>query len=121
MLKNQVRVKEAERDKILELFKNKNLNLHHCSLKERLEKSSVFFEDDLPTETISLGKAVSFKTSFGLKSKIRLVLPHETNPDLNKFSILSTLGCTIFGYSKGDKILWKSDGSLEEIEIIEVK
>lgn len=121
MIKSEVKVKEVERDKILQLFKNKSLNGFHETLKEKLEKSKVCKDHELPEKTISLGKSVSFKTSFGLKTKIKLVLPHETNPNLNKFSILSTLGCTIFGYSEGDKIIWKSDGIYEEIEITEVK
>ncbi|SFT48304.1 Transcription elongation factor, GreA/GreB, C-term [Lishizhenia tianjinensis] len=121
MVKTEVKVKEVERDKILKLFENKTLNSFHLTLKEKLENSKICKDDELPAKTISLGKLVSFKTSFGLKTKIKLVLPQDTDPNLNKFSILSTLGCTIFGYSEGDKVIWKSEGIYEEIEITEVK
>ncbi len=123
---HKVRLRQAQRDHILNIVMSESPiednKIHsYLILKQKLSKGMVCEGECIMDGYVELNSIVSIRTSFGYKYGLKLVLPHEADIQANKLSILSSLGCAIFGRKEGEKVKWYFQGEAENAEIIKVQ
>ncbi|MCB0477246.1 MAG: GreA/GreB family elongation factor [Crocinitomicaceae bacterium] len=90
------------------------------NLRERIEVGDACDDNYEQFDRIYMGRIFSIKTSFGIKSGIRLVEPENANMEFNRLSVLSSLGSQLYGRKEGEVIKMKNGDILEFVEIIYV-
>lgn len=122
-----VREQENECQTILKLLEaerpfQKEIMTSHALLKSKLGKCHLVSDDIHSDKVVRLGKIVSFKTSFGSKFGMQLVMPDEEYGDTrSKFSILSPLGCALYGQKAGDIVKWHFKEFVADVELTSVE
>lgn len=89
-------------------------------LKTELLSAKIKKEGKMPEDVIRYNSVVSIRTPFNTESSYQIVTPEKSNIKQNKISILSPMGLALFGYAKGDRIVWQFPSGTNEIEIIGV-
>lgn len=90
-------------------------------LTEELKMAKIVHRKDMPEDVIRFNSTVTIKTIFDVEKSYQLVTPEKSNIKLNKISVLAPMGLALFGYAKGDEILWKFPAGESYIKILEVK
>lgn len=122
---SEIKLRKSQRDNLLfrimsESPVEQNTVLSYLLLKEKLAKGQLYEDDDLLHNYVELNSLVTVKTSFGYKYGLKIVMPEESNIQMNKLSVLSALGCALLGHKEGDKVKWYFQGEAEFAEIIRV-
>jgi regulator of nucleoside diphosphate kinase len=89
-------------------------------LSVELKSAKIVKNDDMPQDVIRFNSFVTIYTSFNVERCYQIVVPEKSNVQQNKISILSPMGLALFGYAKGDHIVWQFPSGTNEIEIIGV-
>ncbi|PRZ23967.1 GreA/GreB family elongation factor [Flavobacterium granuli] len=89
-------------------------------LKTELLSAKIKKEGKMPEDVIRYNSVVRIRTPFNTESSYQIVTPEKSNIKQNKISILSPMGLALFGYAKGDRIVWQFPSGTNEIEIIGV-
>lgn len=89
-------------------------------LKTELQSAKIKKEGKVPEDVIRYNSVVSIRTPFNTESSYQIVTPEKSDIKQNKISILSPMGLALFGYAKGDRIIWQFPSGTNEIEIIGV-
>ncbi len=76
-----------------------------AQLEERLRRASVVDQNDIDTETVSVGVRVHVKDQkSGDSRKFQIVGPTEANPSEQKLSHESPIGKALLGHKRGDLV-----------------
>jgi|SRR5690606_38219793 len=86
-----------------------------------LSSARIVSEKDMPEDVIRFNSTVTIQTASDMKKSYQLVTPEKSNIKQNKLSVLAPMGLALFGYAKGDDILWQFPAGVSAINIIEVK
>ncbi|WP_413997675.1 GreA/GreB family elongation factor [Flavobacterium sp. W1B] len=89
-------------------------------LKLELQTAKIMKETKMPEDVIRYNSIVTIRTPFNTQSSYQIVTPEKSNIQQNKISILSPMGLALFGYAKGDRIVWQFPSGTNEIEIVGV-
>ncbi len=122
---NGIRIRKQQRDYLLEKLSSephldKTTSLSYGILRETLEKGEVIGADENLEKIVELNSVVAVKTSFGFKFGLRIVPPEEADLQFNRMSVLSSLGCALYGRKEGDRVRWYYEGTEEIAEIVRV-
>ena len=90
-------------------------------LTDELRRAKIVYRKDMPEDVIRFNSTVTIKTIFDVEKSYQLVTPEKSNIKLNKISVLAPMGLALFGYAKGDEILWKFPAGESYIKVLEVK
>lgn len=90
-------------------------------LSEELKTAQVVDEAEMPPDVVRFNSNVTVAFESGAEKKIQVVIPMDKDFQNNKISILTPLGSALFGYSKGDTVLWDFPSGKQHIKIIEVE
>lgn len=73
-------------------------------LKENFRDAIILDEKNMPSEIVRLYSIISVVSSSGMEEYFQLVPPDEVDLEMDKISVLSSLGCSVLGLSQGDVI-----------------
>lgn len=90
-------------------------------LNKELSVAKILSNRDMPDDVIRFNSMVTIQTAFDVKKTYQLVVPERSDIKLNKISVLAPMGLALFGYAKGDEILWQFPAGESAIKIIEVE
>lgn len=90
-------------------------------LTEELKSAHIVNDDQMPDDVVRFNSTVAVAYANGVKKTVQVVTPSERDFSSNKISVLTPLGSALFGYSKGDKVVWNFPKGNEEITISDVK
>ncbi|MBE0391327.1 GreA/GreB family elongation factor [Flavobacterium sp. PL002] len=90
-------------------------------LKLELLTAKVIEDEIMPDDVIRFNSIVSISTPYNVERSYQIVAPEKSDILQNKISILSPMALALFGYAKGDKIIWEFPSGMNTIEIIAVK
>ncbi|WP_370003116.1 GreA/GreB family elongation factor [Winogradskyella sp.] len=90
-------------------------------LSEELQTAHIVDEEEMPSDVIRFNSNATVAFESGVEKKIQIVIPMDKDFKNNKISILTPLGSALFGYSKGDTVLWDFPSGKQNIKIIEVE
>jgi len=91
-------------------------------LKKELEESTIYSEDELPSDVVCLkSEARISNTKTGKEFTFTLVMPDEANIQLKKVSVFAPIGIALFGYQTNDIITWEMPDGIQEFKILSVK
>jgi len=118
-------MRRKQRDYLLEMLStqpqlDETSTKSYALLRESLEQAKIVEDDAVLEKVIELNSIVAVKTSFGFKFGLRIVPPEEADLQFNRMSVLSSLGCAIFGRKEGEKVRWYFEGEEEIAEIVRV-
>ncbi|SEK97844.1 regulator of nucleoside diphosphate kinase [Maribacter orientalis] len=90
-------------------------------LETKMSNSIILEEEHLPAEIIQLYSKIIVKCGSKWKETFQIVAPSEENLKRNKVSVISSLGASLIGLSKGDKIQFGLPGSVLSLTVEKVK
>lgn len=90
-------------------------------LRENLQKATIMNETNMPSEIVRLYSIVSIVSSSGIEACFQLVPPDEVDLERDKVSVLSSLGCTVMGLSKGDTIRFGVPSDVVSLRLTKVQ
>lgn len=125
MEKIEIRLRKKQRDYLLEIVQSsvqidETTSWSYSTLRNTLENGVLVDDNDELDKVVEINSTVAVKTSFGFRFGLKLVLPEEGDMQFNKLSVLSSLGCALYGHKEGDKVKWYFEGEEEYAEIIRV-
>lgn len=83
--------------------------------------NAVLDEGRMPSDIVRLYSEVTLVGSSDHRDSFRLVPPGEEDPMTNQISVTSSLGASLIGFSKGDRITYGLPGSKISFTIEKVK
>ncbi|MBW8201267.1 GreA/GreB family elongation factor [Flagellimonas abyssi] len=86
-----------------------------------LNNAVVLDEGRMPSDIVRLYSEVTLVGSSDHRDSFRLVPPGEEDPMTNQISVTSSLGASLIGFSKGDRITYGLPGSKISFTIEKVK
>lgn len=121
----EIKLRRTQRDYLLERVMSESpvqqdTILAYLILKKTLANGHLVDDDDDLDRYVEIDSMVTIKTSFGFKFGLRIVRPEEGNIQCNKLSVLSPLGCALFGHKEGEKVKWYFQGDEEYAELVRV-
>lgn len=90
-------------------------------LSEELKTAHIVDEEEMPYDIIRFNSKVTVVFKNGIEETVQVVIPMDRDVNTNKISVLTPMGSALFGYSKGDTVLWDFPNGKQEINITEVK
>ncbi|MGG5809576.1 nucleoside diphosphate kinase regulator [Falsiroseomonas sp. CW058] len=92
-------------------------------LTEETDRAEVVPAGQVPPDVVEVGSLVEFRdTASGETREVRVVLPHETDIDAGRISILSLIGAGLIGVAQGRSIDWPTqDGRLRSLVLLRVE
>ena len=122
---NEIKLRKQQRDYLMEKLSaepqlDETTSMSYAILQETLNRGRIVGEDDNLDKTVEINSIVAVKTSFGFKFGLHIVLPEEADLQFNRMSVLSSLGCALYGRKEGDKVRWYFEGKEETAEIVRV-
>jgi len=90
-------------------------------LNNELAAAKIVSNKDMPDDVIRFNSTVTIQTSYNVTKSYQLVTPEKSDIKQNKVSVLAPMGLALFGYAKGDEILWQFPAGESAIKIIDVE
>lgn len=92
------------------------------ALEEELLRAEVVAPEAVPADVVTMGSTVRFTVSGSDESfRMKLVFPHEHDPDGGTISVLAPVGSALLGLREGDEIAWPGPGrEMLNVRIAEV-
>jgi len=90
-------------------------------LNKELNAAKIVSNKDMPGDVIRFNSTVTIQTAYDVSKTYQLVTPERSDIKLNKVSVLAPMGLALFGYAKGDEILWQFPAGESAIKIIDVE
>ncbi|NVK66277.1 MAG: GreA/GreB family elongation factor [Flavobacteriales bacterium] len=123
--RSEIKLRKEQRDYLMEKLSSEphldeTTTMSYAILRETLQHGILVGDDDSLDKIVEINSIVAVKTSFGFKFGLRIVLPEEADLQFNRMSVLSSLGCALYGRKEGDKVRWYFEGKEETAEIIRV-
>lgn len=96
-----------------------------CALELELERAQVVPSREVPGDVVTMNSRVVFEeATTGLRSKVRLVYPHDFREDVDgdtAISVLAPVGSALLGLRVGQTIDWRMpSGRLRRYQIVDV-
>ena len=92
------------------------------AIENELSRAKILPYKDMPNNVVTLGSQVTFKILDTQKTFTKtLCLPADTNKFEDCISIFAPVGSAIIGLSTGQRIKWKTLGTQQSVEVIDVK
>ena len=91
---------EARKDGLID-------EIDYLSLKTKLASGVILGENQSSAEIVKLNSIVDLKTPYGEIKSLKIILSGKCSLDENCASIITPLGISLIGSSKGDKVFWK--------------
>lgn len=122
---SEIKLRKHQRDYLIKKLSSEpqldeTTSMSYAILRETLRQGKVVEDDDTLDKIVELNSIVAVKTSFGFKFGLRIVPPEEADLQFNRMSVLSSLGCALYGRKEGDKVRWYFEGKEETAEIVRV-
>jgi regulator of nucleoside diphosphate kinase len=89
-------------------------------LSEEIKNAHILDEEEMPNDVIRFDSKVTVISDQGWERKLQVVIPMERDVNKNKISVLTPMGAAIFGYSKGDTIVWNFPSGIQHLKIVDV-
>lgn len=90
-------------------------------LRTEIKDATVFKDEDLPTDVVSLNTEAKIISTIDQKEFIfKLVLPKEADIKQQKVSIFAPISIALLGYQTGDLIEWEMPDGIKEFKILQV-
>lgn len=90
-------------------------------LRNELACARIVSNKNMPEDVVRFNSHVTIQTPFDMQKTYQLVAPEKSDIKQNKVSVLAPMGLALFGYAKGDEILWQFPSGENTITIIEVE
>jgi regulator of nucleoside diphosphate kinase len=91
-------------------------------LQGELARASIADAAAMPTNVVTMGSVVEFRSGVGPRKRVELVFPVEADIAKNRVSILTPIGAALIGLSAGQSIGWTArDGRSQELTVIMVE
>ncbi|WP_067037478.1 GreA/GreB family elongation factor [Allomuricauda sp. CP2A] len=91
------------------------------TLDLNLNKAIVLDAGYMPPDVVRIYSKVTIVGSLGQRDSFRLVTPDKANVKGDQISVVSSLGASIIGFSKGDRIIYGLPGNKISFEIEKVE
>lgn len=89
-------------------------------LSEELKTAHILDEEDMPDDILRFNSIVTLVLESGIEKQLQVVVPMDRDLKQNRISILTPMGSSLIGYSKGDTIEWDFPSGKQRIKITEV-
>ncbi|MEQ5789705.1 GreA/GreB family elongation factor [Muricauda sp. NFXS6] len=89
-------------------------------LIENVQRAIIVDEKSMPSDVVRLNSRVTLESSTGWMKSFQLVPPDDADTEKAKYSVVSALGCSVIGLSKGDSIRYGMPGQAALFCIVEV-
>lgn len=90
-------------------------------LEDELHRARVV-ESGAPTGLVSLGSRVTYRNlENGQCREVVLVLPEDARPSTAYLSVLTPIGCSLIGLSRGDIFAWDDGRRSWRLEVLSVQ
>ena len=90
-------------------------------LNGELGKARILSNKEMPEDVVRINSIVTIELAKGIKKTYQLVTPEKSDINQNRLSLLAPMGLALFGYAKGDEVLWQFPAGESAIKIIEVE
>lgn len=100
--------------------KDKTYHASLSKLGEELKKAKIMKDKNMPEDVVRFNSVVTIQTKFNVEQSYRIVTPEKSNLKENMVSVLAPMGLALFGYAKGDEILWQFPAGISAIKITNV-
>ena len=92
------------------------------AIENELSRAKILPHKEMPNNVVTLGSQVTFKILDTQKTFTKtLCLPADTDKFEDSISIFAPVGSAIIGLSTGQRIKWKTLGTQQSVEVIDVK
>jgi regulator of nucleoside diphosphate kinase len=92
-----------------------------AKLSEELKTANIVDEDKMPYDIVRFNSKVTVALNNGIQETLQVVIPMDRDIKTNKISVLTPMGSALFGYSKGDTVLWDFPSGKQQIKITDVQ
>ncbi len=112
---------------IMSLAKYYKDNTYKSSIKklnDELKNAKVLSKNKMPEDVIRLNSVVTIETPYAVERTYQIVTPEKGDIREDKVSVLAPMGLALFGYAKGDNIIWTfplGESYIRIKEVIQVK
>ena len=89
-------------------------------LIENVQRAIIVDEKSMPSDVVRLNSRVTLESSTGWMKSFQLVPPDDADTEKAKYLVVSALGCSVIGLSKGDSIRYGMPGQAALFYIVEV-
>ncbi|MFD1616344.1 GreA/GreB family elongation factor [Gelatiniphilus marinus] len=89
-------------------------------LTKQLKTAHILDESEMPEDVVRFNSKVNVVSDKGWEKTLQVVIPMEKDMKQDKISILTPMGSALFGYSKGDTILWDFPAGKQQLKIANV-
>lgn len=87
-------------------------------LESELARAQIVSPEEIPPYVVTMNTCVHLTDlASGEDIKVSLVYPSDAERHKDNLSILTPLGITIFGFSVGDTIQWRSPDGIKQLRI----
>lgn len=91
-------------------------------LQAEMVRATIADAAAMPTDVVTMGSVVEFRSEAGTSRRLKLVFPVEADIAKGKVSILTPIGAALIGLSAGQSIRWTArDGRAQELTVIRVE
>ncbi|HET8753294.1 MAG TPA: GreA/GreB family elongation factor [Salinimicrobium sp.] len=101
--------------------KDKTYHASLSKLAEELKKAKILKDKDMPEDVVRFNSVVTIQTKYTMEKSYRIVTPEKSNLKENLISVLAPMGLALFGYAKGDEIMWQFPTGMSAIKITDVE
>lgn len=90
-------------------------------LSQELATAKILAHKNMPEDVVRFNSTITIQTAPNLEKTYQLVTPEKSDIKLNRISVLAPMGLALFGYAKGDEVLWQFPSGLRTIKITGVE
>lgn len=102
-------------------YKDETYKLSIEKLRNELGRARIVSNKKMPEDVVRFNSMVTIQTPFNVQKSYQVVTPEKSNIQENRISVLAPMGLALFGYAKGDEILWQFPSGESAIKILEVE
>ena len=86
-------------------------------LSENMSNALIVDTNDLPEDIVQLYSTITITSTSGWSETFQLVPPYEENIQKDKISVISSLGASVIGLSRGDTLKYGLPGDMISLKI----
>lgn len=117
----KIYITQFDYDRLQKLLeKRKPHDAYDKALLAELEKGEITDPKAVPPDVITMNSQVRFTDEYGDDWEYWLVFPEDAELAKNKISVLSPIGCALFGYRKGDTITIPTPKGRRQLKVEEI-
>jgi regulator of nucleoside diphosphate kinase len=92
------------------------------SLDHELHRATIVPHDAMPPDVVAMNREVDYEDcETRSRRTVRIVFPHDANPNEGKISVLAPIGSALLGLRVGQTIEWKVARNKKRFRVVEVR